>query len=272
MAKRVCVLRIEGTNCEEETRAAFESVGAEAELVHLKQLECADTVPKAQWRKLDDYDLLALPGGFSAGDSVRAGAIFAARMKSSLSEDLKRFVEAGKGVIGICNGFQILVELGLLPAFGGVVMSPEPQAALVANEIGHFLCRPVDLVLTSDKCLWTQQVARHVVFPIAHAEGRFVVDPARERALLDELLENDQVVFRYATPEGEPAEGRYPYNPNGSLYDIAGICNKEGNVLGLMPHPERVVTPYGMPDWTRGERSGEGLAVFASGVGTPVPA
>lgn len=265
MAKHVCVLRIEGTNCEQETKEAFELVGAEAELVHLKQLTLSEDVDRTLWRKLDDYDVLALPGGFSAGDSVRAGAILAARMKSKLSGDLVRFVEAGKGVIGICNGFQILVELGLLPAFNGP-MSEHPEAVLVSNEVAHFVCRPADLAVTSNTCKWTTRLPkdRPVVFPVAHAEGRFVLPPGREEELLERLLERDQVAFRYVKPDGAFAEEEYPFSPNGALYDIAGITNPEGNVLGLMPHPERVVSPYTMPDWTREERQGDGLGIFAS--------
>ena len=264
---RACILRIEGTNCEDETRRALSQAGAEAELVHLKQLECSRDVPKEEWRSLGDYQILLLPGGFSAGDSVRAGAILAARMKSALEKDLRRFVEEGKLVGGICNGFQVLVELGMLPAFDSA-MSERPEAALFTNANARFECRPTLLKKENRaKCIWTREVPAEVsVFPVAHGEGRLVVPPGQEEAYIRRLIENDQLVFRYVKEDGGPAKGEYPYNPNGSLYDIAGICNRDGNVMGMMPHPERVCDPLLNPDWTRTKRQAAGLAVFKSAV------
>jgi len=257
------VLRIEGTNCEEETARALRMAGAEAELVHLKQLEHSPDIAKEQWRTLQDYHILLIPGGFSAGDSVRAGAILAARMKSSLASQLRQFVEQGRAVGGICNGFQVLVELGLLPGLGGL-MTEEPEACLSANAVGRFQCRPVVLKhVNQGNCVWTRGLnGDTLVMPVAHGEGRFLLAPGRERELLDQLAANDQVVFRYALPDGTPAEGAYPYNPNGALYDIAGICNRLGNVMGMMPHPERVCDPLTNPDWTRKQRGPAGLALF----------
>jgi len=263
---RVCVLRIEGTNCEDEASHAFASVGASPEKVHLKQLlgQC----PSDLKRDLGDYDILMLPGGFSAGDYVRAGAIFAARMKSGLKGDMVRFVEAGKPVIGVCNGFQILVELGLLPAMDGT-MSEAPEAALYTNDSGRFECRPT--LLRQEKrgsSVFTSEIPQGsvVMYPSAHAEGKLMFPRDRQEKMLERLLENDQVVFRYVDPEGNYAG--YPWCPNGSLHNIAGICNPAGNVLGMMPHPERVLKRETHPDWTRVQwkEDGDGLSIFRSAV------
>ncbi len=258
---RVCVLRIEGTNCEDEMAIAFKSVGAQAEKVHLKQL--IGQAPVGMRRSLEDYDVLAFPGGFSAGDYVRAGALFAARIKAAIGFELKSFVEQGKPVLGICNGFQILVELGLLPALDSV-MSEQPTAVLYTNDSGRFECRPT--ILRNDnrgKCLFTRDVPKKkmLMIPSAHAEGKLMsMDPD----FVQRLEDNDQVVFRYVCPDGTNAV--YPWNPNGSPSDIAGICNPAGNVLGMMLHPERVITRFTHPDWTRGyiDEEGDGKVIFRS--------
>lgn len=258
---KVCVVRIEGTNCEDEMANAFGMVGAKAEKVHLKQLlgQCAPELK----RDLEDYDILAFPGGFSAGDYVRAGAIFAARIKAGIGKEVRDFVEAGKPVLGVCNGFQILVELGLLPAFDET-MADVPNAALYNNDSGRFECRPT--VLRNDnkrKCVWTSDIPKGglVMTPSAHGEGKLM---SNIPDFVERLEENDQVVFRYVTPEGGKAY--YPWNPNGSPSDIAGICNPAGNVMGMMPHPERVMTAYTAADWSRGHRSddGDGKLIFTS--------
>ncbi len=258
---RVCVIRIEGTNCEDEMANAFNMVGAKAEKVHLKQL--IGQAPADMRRSLEDYDVLAFPGGFSAGDYVRAGAIFGARIKSSIGSDVRRFVESGKPVLGVCNGFQILVEMGLLPAIEET-MSEQPTAALYTNDSGRFECRPT--VLRNDnrgKCVFTSCVpeGKLLTIPSAHAEGKLMsMDPD----FVDKLVDNDQVVFRYVCPDGSDAE--YPWNPNGSPSDIAGICNPAGNVFGMMPHPERVMTRFTHPDWTKGydTEDGDGKVIFES--------
>ena len=254
---KVCVLRIEGTNCEDEMYNAFQMVGASPEKVHLKQL--IGQAPLDMRRNIEDYDILALPGGFSAGDYVRAGAIFAARIRSGIGPQIRKFVESERPVLGVCNGFQILVELGLLPAMDDVMPSI-PSAALFTNDSGRFECRPT--LLRNDnrgKCIFTKGIEkkRVMMFPSAHAEGKLL---SMDSDLVDKLEDNDQIVFRYVSEEGET---KYPWNPNGSKSDVAGICNPTGNVMGMMPHPERSLTPYNHPDWTRKcKKEGDGLAVF----------
>ena len=263
---KVCVLRIEGTNCEQEAYEAFKMLGAQPEKVHLKQL--IGRAPAELRRDLDDYHVLMFPGGFSAGDYVRAGAIFAARIKSQLAAGMENFVASGRPVLGVCNGFQILVELGLLPSFDQV-MSEEPQAALYNNVSGRFECRPTYLKHENHgKCAFTNLLPRGevVMFPSAHAEGNLRFPSEQEEEFVNRLEDNDQVVFRYVSPEGDrpgPA-----WCPNGATSNLAGICNPDGNVLGLMPHPERVMFRYQHPDWTRTsakpESPGDGRVIFTS--------
>lgn len=261
---RVCVLRIEGTNCEEEMYLSFKRLGAKPEKVHLKQLTGTDVSPEER-RSLSDYHILALPGGFSAGDYVRAGAIFAARLKSKLADDLIDFVRSGKPILGVCNGFQILVEAGLLPAMSGI-MSAFPEAVLGTNDSGRFECRPTLLRKTNrGSCVFTSRIPSDKIslIPSAHAEGKLMFPLDRARQIVKELEENDQIVFKYVDPEGNLAG--YPWCPNGSTDNIAGICNRDGNVFGLMPHPERVFFRFTHPDWTREpDGPGDGRAVFES--------
>jgi len=261
---KACVMLIEGTNCEDDAVRAFNAVGAEAEKVHLKQLigDCST------WRerRLSDYDVLFIPGGWSAGDYVRAGAIFAARIKARLGGELAEFVDKGKPVVGICNGLQVLVEAGLLPGFNGI--SRIPQAVMAINADGRFQCRP-SYIRHEARCKITQglEVGKVFQIPVAHAEGRISFG-AGDKKMLNKLRKNNQIIFTYCMPEGESASGKFPWNPNGSLADIAGICNRQGNVLGMMPHPERVIYPIQQADWTRKEYAeGDGLAFFRSVVG-----
>jgi phosphoribosylformylglycinamidine synthase len=259
---RVAVVRIEGSNCEEETFRAFRECGASPELVHLKQFE--GSVPQKLRRRFEDYHALAVPGGFSAGDYVRAGAIFAARMKR-FAKEIDAFVDAGKPVAGICNGFQVLVELGLLPGFENRVLR-EPNAVLNLNDSARFECRPVFLKLRSrGKCAFTSRYPQGAVvnMPVAHAEGKYM---ASAEADLDRLEANDQVVFTYSFPDGRPASpGDYPQNPNGAQRGIAALCSDAGNVFGIMPHPERVFAPEQHFDANRRRRAqGDGRAVFES--------
>ena len=265
---KVAVLRIEGTNNEQEMWDAFHSLGARPELVHLNQLVKKD-LPKEERRSLDDYHVLMLPGGFSAGDYIRAGAIFAARMKSALGKDLERFVAAEKPVGGMCNGFQILVELGLLPGHGAK-LPLFPDAVLNRNDSALFECRPTLLKHESrGKCVFTRRIPRGEVrlIPSAHAEGKLMVKMEEQEKVLRRLHDDDQVVFTYTDPDGGKAA--YPWSPSGSLGGIAGITNETGTVFGMMPHPERVFWRWQHPDWTRDrarkpDDPGDGRAVFES--------
>ncbi len=237
---RVAVIRIEGTNCEEETVNAFKECGVFAEAVHLKQFY-SDMIRDEEQRTFSDYTCIVIPGGFSAGDYVRAGAIFSARLKSVLSKDLEEFIKQGYPVLGICNGFQVLAELGALPGFDeDKPLSDKPEMALSINDSGKFECRPCFLMHENrGKCVFTWKIGKRdiVMFPIAHAEGKVTFPAEKEQEYIETLKQNDQIVFRYVDPNGNYAG--YPWNPNGSVYNIAGICNVTGNVLGMMPHPER---------------------------------
>lgn len=253
---RVAIIHMEGTNCEDETLEAFRHLGASPERVHINQL--TDRSPEDLQRPLDQYHVLAVPGGFSSGDYVRAGAIFAARLKSQLGNRLDKFVRSGKAVVGICNGFQVLVELGILPALGGK-MTEAPEAVLATNDSGHYECRPTLLRYENrGVCRLTGLVKRGQVLqiPSAHTEGKFLLPLDEQDAMLERLKKQDQIVFRYVNDEG--VSGGYPWNPNGSLDDIAAICSPAGNVFAMMPHPERSFHRYLHPDWTRGVGTGEG--------------
>lgn len=257
---RVCILRVGGTNCDAETKRAFKDLGVQAEVVHLNQV--------VEERNLLDYTVLVFPGGFSYGDYVRAGAILAKSVLAKLDHDLRRFVEEEKPILGICNGFQVLVEAGLLPGFEG--RSGCPEAALAGNIPPGYNCRWVYLKHeNSGKCLFTNKIPEGKVLriPVAHSEGRFIFSKEKEKECLERLYENDQLVFRYCDEEGEYAEGEYPTNPNGAFHDIAGVCNPNGTIFGLMPHPERAYRGWQQPDWTRKEnlpQYGDGKLIFES--------
>ena len=261
---RVGVVLMEGTNCELESSSYFGLLGARSEMVHLKQL--TGDVPEHLKRDIMDYQLIMIPGGFSAGDYVRAGAIMAARMKSRLALQLVEFVKEGRALFGVCNGLQVLVELGLLPG-STEVMTNEPEAALATNDSAKYECRPTLLKHENGgSCAFTNRIKKGdvLIIPSAHTEGKFTLPKDREKYLLKELRDNDQIVFRYVDDQGKYAG--YPWNPNGSLYNVAGICNREGNVFGVQPHPERSFFRYLHPDWTRSswEGPGDGRAVFES--------
>jgi phosphoribosylformylglycinamidine synthase len=254
---------MEGSNCEEELHRCFAALGAQPEMVHLNQLT-GRADPQLR-RKLEEYHVMMFPGGFSAGDYIRAGAIFAARMKAAIRKDLARFVEAGKPVGGFCNGFQIMVEMGLLPGLDGP-MSERPQAVLHINDSGHYECRPT-LLKAEGRNAFTAKVPKGKVLaiPSAHAEGKLLFPKERQAKMLERLEERGQVAFRYVDPQGRPA--RYPWNPNGAPGDVAGITNPQGNVFGLMPHPERAFWRWQHADWTRTGRAegpGDGRALFES--------
>lgn len=245
---RVALLAIEGTNCDDELRVALASLGAKAEVVQLKQFEGRDVVASKR-RRLSDYSALFVPGGFSAGDYVRAGAIFAARIRASLGPELEEFVRSGRVVAGICNGFQVLTELGLLPGHRGGRLG-RPDAVLMTNDSGRFECRPTFVAWTGGVFPPLQQtpVGTRFLFPSAHGEGKLVLGGGSAERLI-ELERAGQILFRWVAPDGTPAT--YPWNPNGSEGDVGGLTNPEGNVFGLMPHPERSFFRAQAPDFTR---------------------
>ncbi len=251
MLPRVLILHADGTNRDQEAALAFELAGAQPEIVHLNQLRAGE-------RRWADYQILALPGGFSYADTLGAGRLLALDLKTYFADATREFIAHGKPVIGICNGFQALVKASLLPW-----PEREPCATLTFNAQGRFECRWVTLAPQSQTCLWTRGLAEPIQCPVAHGEGNFIL---RDTAVLQALRANDQVALVYAHPNGTPAQGEYPLNPNGSLADIAGVCNPQGNVLGLMPHPEDHILPHQHPRWTRGERGMMGLRLFENGV------
>jgi len=248
-APRALVVRSAGTNCDAETARALELAGARAEVLNVKRL-------LAEPRRLDELAILVLAGGFSHGDDVAAGRVWGLDLRRGLERELAAFVARGGLVLGICNGFQALVESGLLAPPGSG--AGERAIALYDNASNHYECRWVTLEGADCACPWIVAGERLPV-PVAHAEGRFVV---REAGVLARLCANRQIALRYVDPGGGPAV--YPHNPNGSLDDVAGLCDPSGRVLGLMPHPERNVSPWQHPRWTRGQprAAGEGLAFF----------
>lgn len=252
---RVLVVRAAGINCDEETAAACELAGGRAERVHVNRLAEGSV-------RLDDYAALVIPGGFSYGDHLGAGKLLAVDLVHRLSDSLQAFVADGRPVLGICNGFQVLVKAGLLP--GGSEPGARQSATLAHNQSGHYECRWVRLRANQESpCLFTQGIDEPFMLPVGHGEGRFM---AAEETLY-QLAANQQIAVQYVDQQGAPAQ-EYPHNPNGSARSIAGICNASGNVFGLMPHPDRAYLPQLHPDWLRSRRqAGDGLAIFRNMIG-----
>ncbi len=253
-----------GLNCDHETAFALERAGAEAVRVHTTDLL---ENPALLW----DYHLLAIPGGFSWGDDHGAGVILALRLNLALGSAFAEFIAAGRLVLGICNGFQVLVNLGLLPGLPG--RQGERLAALLPNDCGNFRDQWIHLKATSSASVFTRGL-ESLELPVRHGEGKFYA-PSE---VLAELHNRGQIALKYAAASGAPAAGRFPANPNGSLMDIAGICDATGRVLGLMPHPEAHIFATQHPAWTREketfrrrgepypEGEGAGLAIFRNAV------
>ncbi len=251
---RTLILRTAGTNCDRETAHAFRRAGAEVELVHVDRVISDPGI-------LAGARILCFPGGFTYGDDLGAGTIAAHRIRDALLEPIRELVGSGGLVLGICNGFQILVKTGLLPALGGHGTTGE--ATLTANDSNRFEDRWVLLEAVSDRSPFVAKGER-IFCPVAHAEGKFVV---RDDDVLRRLEANRQVVFRYVDREGG-RDPDYPHNPNGSRNAIAGICDPTGRILGLMPHPERHLEPFHHPRWTREglAAEGDGLHLFRNAV------
>ncbi len=251
---KVLILRTAGTNCNEETAHAFEHFGAKVEQVHIHRLvnrECF----------LKDYHILAVPGGFTYGDDIASGRILANELRLNLAEDIRQFIKDGKLMIGICNGFQVLVKAGILP--GPVQNRAHQDVTLTLNDSAKFEARWVCLK-PGGKSPWVKGLSTVIHLPIAHGEGKFVPGDTK---VLKRLGANDQVVFRYCDSDGNT--GAYPINPNGSADDVAGICDSTGQVLGLMPHPERYFYFTQFPAWTRQKKEsiyGQGAKIFENGI------
>lgn len=248
---KACVLRTAGTNCDKETAFAFKKAGADPELVHINRFISSE-------RELEDFQILAFPGGFSYGDDLGAGKILANELKCKLSQGLKKFINEGKLIIGICNGFQILVKAGILPGNDAF----KQEASLAINDSAKFEDRWIYLK-SSGKCVWTKGLPEVVYLPVAHGEGKFVLS---DKGVLGRLKRNKQIVFQYCDEKGDAAG--YPYNPNGSIEDIAGITDETGRILGLMPHPERHAYHKQHPRWTalKNKKEGDGLPIIRNGV------
>ncbi len=246
---RVLVLRAPGTNCDVETMFAFEQAGAEASRIHINRLIRGE-------EQLANYQVMVIPGGFTYGDDITAGRILANEIKLKLGDAIQRFIESGGLILGICNGFQILVKAGLLPE----PTSQLPQLmTLDTNDSGKFECRWVHLGVNKDiNCVFTEGIDS-MYLPVAHAEGKVITDT--------EGLPRLKAVLYYTDEQGNN-KADYPYNPNGSVENIAGICDSSGRVFGLMPHPERYIRGTQHPQWTRfgAKERGDGLQIFLNAV------
>jgi phosphoribosylformylglycinamidine synthase I len=251
---KALVLTGYGLNCDHETAYAFTLAGAEAHRVHINELIDGSV-------SLNDFQIMAFIGGFSWGDDHGGGVVQAVRMKTKLGDKLLDFIEQGKLIIGICNGFQCLVNLGLLPALDSDYT--RRSVALTYNDCGNFRDQWVNLAINQNSpCIFTKGIA-NLELPVRHGEGKFFTDPES----LAELERRQQIVMRYALSDGTPAEGAFPANPNGSIEDVAGICDPSGHVFGLMPHPEGYNHWTNHPDWAlQKERIKRGLAVSDAGL------
>jgi phosphoribosylformylglycinamidine synthase I len=252
---RALVITGDGLNCERETAQALRLAGAAPELVH---------VSDAAERGLEDFQILVLIGGFANGDHLGAGTVQASLFRHRLRRPLERFVASGRLVLGVCNGFQTLVKMGLLPEAGW-----ERTATIMPNDSGRFEDRWVHLAVDpASPCIWTRGL-RLLYLPVRHGEGKFVV---RDAAATLSLRRRAQVALRYADSRGRPTMD-YPANPNGSEDAVAGVCDPSGRIFGLMPHPEAYLSPYNHPSWTRRSalgqplpQEGEGLSLFRNAV------
>ena len=244
MQPKALILYGYGINCDNETRYGFELAGAKTEKVHLNQLISGK-------KKLKNYQILAIPGGFSFGDDISAGKVLATKIKYNLAESIQEFISRGKLIIGICNGFQVLVRLGILS-----------DITITFNDSGRFEDRWVYLKINQDSpCIFTKDI-ENLYLPVRHGEGKFI---SKNKVIKKKLRETNQIVAQYIDNKGNLAG--YLWNPNGSENNIAGVCDKTGRVFGLMPHPEGFLFPQNHPRWTRETiKTGQGLKVFQNGV------
>ncbi|MHC4396580.1 MAG: phosphoribosylformylglycinamidine synthase I [Planctomycetota bacterium] len=247
------VLRAAGINCDMETEHALELAGARAERVHINRI----IENKKLLRK---FQIIVFPGGFSYGDDVAAGKILANQIIHHLSKPLKKFINAGKLALGICNGFQVLVKMGILPGFDS--HNGQGDVTITYNDSGKFEDRWVYLAPQTEKCVFIE-AGQQIYLPIAHAEGKVVT---KDQGALEKLKSEGHIAFKYVDKNG--AEGGFPVNPNGSVDSIAGLTDSTGRVLGLMPHPERFVRKTQHPHWSRLQDNGiaDGMTIFNNAV------
>jgi len=251
---RALVLTGYGINCDYETWHCLCRTGAETARVHLGDLISGHSA-------LEDYHILVVPGGFSFGDNISSGIVFANKLRFHLGDSLEAFIRAGKLILGICNGFQVLVKLGLLPAFDGD--HGKQTVSLTYNDSGRFEDRWVHLeVSRNTNCVFVKGIER-LYLPVRHGEGKFITD---SRDVLQRIVTGRQLVLTYTDRDGRPP--LYPDNPNGSMGDVAGICDPTGRIFGLMPHPEAYNHRTNHPHWTREDvpEEGQGLAIFRNAV------
>jgi len=246
---RTLIMRAPGTNCDGETAFAFQRAGAAVSLVHVNRLIRRE-------ERLADYQIMVIPGGFIYGDDIAAGKVLANELRLKLGEDITRFIEEGKLILGICNGFQVLVKAGFLPESA---KDGSSLLTLTTNDSGKFECRWVYLAVPKQSpCVFTRGIDS-LYLPVAHAEGKLVV--------LTGALSESNIALFYTDEHGDISAG-YPYNPNGSAGNVAGICDSSGRVFGLMPHPERHIRGTQHPQWTRlgAAEYGDGFQIFRNAV------
>lgn len=247
MKPKVCILKADGINCDEETFYAFEKFGGSPQYVHVNEL-------RSKIKKLADFQILAIPGGFAYGDDVASGKILAVEITSFLKDQIKGFVKKDGLVLGICNGLQVLVRTGLLP-FNHL---GKMEATLAQNNSGHFECRFVKIKIEKSKAKFLNPyVGQALDIAVNHGEGRFFALPKE----LSKIEEENLVFCRYIDDNGKPTQN-YPQNPNGATNAIAGITDPTGHILGLMPHPEKIVELTQHPNWRRGNVEAKGGFIF----------
>ncbi len=250
---KAIVLRAAGINCDMETEHALELARAKTQRVHINRIIEDKTL-------LEEFQIIVFPGGFSYGDDVAAGKILANQIIHHLYEPIQKFIDDGKLVLGICNGFQVLVKTGILP--GDNSTKHQEEVTITYNDSGKFEDRWVYLAPQTDKCIFIEP-GRQIYLPVAHAEGKVVT---KDDATLEKLKSEGHVAFKYVDKNGQ--ESDYPVNPNGSMDSIAGLTDITGRILGLMPHPERFVRPTQHPHWTRLKEkpAGDGMTIFNNAV------
>ena len=246
---KVLVMRAPGTNCDNETAFAFRKAGAAADLIHVNRFISRE-------KRLADYQIMVIPGGFIYGDDIAAGKILANEMKLKLGDDIQRFIDSGGLILGICNGFQVLAKSGF---FGEVSPQGLPLFTLINNDTGRFECRWIHLLVNQkSNCVFTKGIER-MYLPVAHGEGKLVAEP--------DVIAKLNVVVRYCDENGKTTM-TYPDNPNGSMDGIAGVCDKTGRVFALMPHPERHIRGTQHPQWPKmgAKENGDGFPIFTNAV------